>query len=242
MRLFPAVLTAALAFSAASLALAIEPDQAIRETLRQVQPDLAIESIAESPMNGLYQVQLDGGRQLYASADGQFLIQGYLFQFKDGQASNLTEKAQSEALARTIDAIPEKEMVIFAPKLPKTHITVFTDTDCGYCQKLHSEVAELNRRGVEVRYLAFPRQGLGSPGAKALASVWCAKDRQAAMNKAKARESIPELQCDNPIAKQYELGQMAGVQGTPAIILANGQMIPGYQPAPQLAELALSAR
>ncbi|MCI0918310.1 DsbC family protein [Pseudomonas stutzeri] len=224
-----------------TVALAADADKAIRDSLQSIQPDMPIEAIAESPMNGVYQVQLKGGRQLYASADGQFVIQGYMFQFKDGQAVNLTEQAQSRSVAKLIDAVPTSDMVVFAPEKPKTHITVFTDTDCGYCQKLHSEVPELNRLGIEVRYMAFPRQGMGSHGANTLASVWCSKDRQAAMNKAKAREDVPVVQCDNPVAAQYAMGQQIGVQGTPAIILADGQVIPGYQPAPQLAELALKA-
>ena len=227
---------------ASTVVLAADADKAIRESLQSIQPGMPIEAIAESPMDGVYQVQLKGGRQLYASADGQFVIQGYMFQFKDGQAVNLTEQAQSHSVAKMIEAIPTSEMVVFSPEKPKTHITVFTDTDCGYCQKLHSEVPELNRLGVEVRYMAFPRQGMGSHGANTLASVWCAKDRQAAMNKAKLREEIPVASCDNPVAKQYELGQLIGVQGTPAIILADGQVIPGYQPAPQLVELALKAQ
>lgn len=227
---------------ASSVALAADAEQAIRESLNAIQPGMPIEAIAESPMDGVYQVQLKGGRQLYASADGQFLIQGYMFQFKDGQATNLTEQAQSRSVAKAIDAVPVNKMVVFAPDKPKTHITVFTDTDCGYCQKLHSEVPELNRLGVEVRYLAFPRQGMGSQGAKTLTSVWCAKDPQAAMDLAKARKNVPEASCDSPVAEQYELGQLIGVQGTPAIVLADGQVIPGYQPAPQLAELALSAQ
>ncbi len=225
-----------------SVAVAADADKAIREALQSIQPNMPIEAIAESPMPGVYQVQVKGGRQLYASADGQFVIQGYLFQFKDGQAINLTEQAQSRSVAQTIAAVPVGEMVVFAPEKPKTHITVFTDTECVYCQKLHSEVPELNRLGVEVRYMAFPRQGMASHGASTLTSVWCAKDQQAAMNKAKAREEVPVATCDSPIAEQYELGQMIGVQGTPAIILADGQIIPGYQPAPQLAELALQAK
>ncbi|WP_017937378.1 DsbC family protein [Zestomonas thermotolerans] len=236
------ILAAAALGLAGSAVLAADPDQAIRSTLKALQPDLPIEAIAESPLTGIYQVQLKGGRQLYASADGQFLLQGYLYQVKDGQAINLTEQAESQGIAREIEAIPASEMVVFAPKNPKAHITVFTDTDCGYCQKLHSEVPELNRRGIEVRYVAFPRQGIGSHGYNTLVSVWCAKDRQAAMNRAKAREEVPPATCDNPVSKQYELGQMIGVQGTPAIVLANGQMIPGYQPAPQLAKLALEAK
>jgi thiol:disulfide interchange protein DsbC len=235
-------------FAAATLglscafAVADDADQAIRKTLQAVQPDLPIEAIAESPMPGVYQVQLAGGRQLYASADGQFLLQGYLFQFKDGQAVNLTEQAESQGVAKTINAIPASEMVIFSGKQPKTHITVFTDSDCGYCQKLHSEVPELNRLGVEVRYLAFPRQGLNAPAAKVLMNVWCSADKQKAMDLAKTRKPVPDAECANPVAKQYALGQMIGVTGTPAIVLANGKIIPGYQPAPQLAKIALESK
>src|SRR5690606_30108225 len=120
---------------ASSLSVAADPDKAIREALNAIQPGMPIEAVAESPMKGVYQVQLKGGRQLYASADGQFLIQGYMYQFKDGQATNLTEQAQSQSVAKAIDAIPTNKMVVFSPEKPKTHITVFTDTDCGYCQK-----------------------------------------------------------------------------------------------------------
>nr|WP_298140107.1 DsbC family protein [uncultured Pseudomonas sp.] len=227
--------------SGACLAGDADADQAIRKTLKTIQPDLPIEAIAESPMQGVYQVQLAGGRVLYASANGEFVMQGYLYQFKDGKMANLTEKSESVAVAKAINSVPLSEMVIFPSKTPKTHITVFTDTDCGYCQKLHSEVAELNRLGVEVRYMAFPRQGMGSPAAKELASVWCAKDRNDAMNRAKARQTIEVAECDNPVAKQYALGQSIGVSGTPAIVLANGKLVPGYQPAPQLAKLALES-
>jgi thiol:disulfide interchange protein DsbC len=222
--------------------VAADADQAIRNTLKAIDPDLPIEAIAESPMPGVYQVELAGGRQLYTSADGQFLLQGYLFQIKDGKPVNLTEAAESRGVAKLMEAIPASEMVVFAPKQPKTHITVFTDTDCGYCQKLHSEVPELNRLGVEVRYLAFPRQGLDSAAAKELANVWCAKDQKDAMNRAKSRQSVADAQCDSPVAKQYALGQMIGVSGTPAIVLANGKIIPGYQPAPQLAKIALESK
>jgi thiol:disulfide interchange protein DsbC len=227
---------------AGCLAHAATPDDAIRGTLKSMQLDVPIEAIQESPMPGLYQVQLEGGRILYASPDGQFVLQGYLFQVKDGKGVNLTQKEEARGVASLINALPAKDLVIFAPAKPKTHITVFTDTDCGYCQKLHSEVPELNRLGVEVRYAAFPRQGPGSHGYNTLVSVWCAADRKQAMNLAKARKDIPTAQCENPVLKQFELGQRIGVNGTPAIVLANGQLIPGYQPAPELAKLALQAK
>lgn len=236
-------LFAALALAvAAPLAQAADAEQAIRKTLNTLQPDLKVESVSASPLKGLHQVQLEGGRVLYMSEDGQYLMQGYLYQMRDGQMVNLTEQAESVAVARQLNALPRNEMVIFAPKNPKTHITVFTDTDCGYCQLLHKEVAELNRQGVEVRYLAYPRAGVGSPTYETLVSVWCAKNPQEAMNQAKARKKVAAATCENPVAKQYELGQRIGVQGTPAIFLANGQLIPGYQPADKLAPTALQAR
>ena len=236
-------LFAALALAvAAPLAQAADAEQAIRKTLSTLQPDLKVETVANSPLPGLYQVQLEGGRVLYMSEDGQYLMQGYLYQMRDGQMVNLTEQAENVAVARQLNALPRNEMVIFAPKSPKTHITVFTDTDCGYCQLLHKEVAELNRQGVEVRYVAYPRAGVGSPTYNDLVSVWCAKNPQEAMNQAKARKNIAAATCENPVAEQFKLGQAIGVQGTPAIFLANGQLIPGYQPADKLAPTALQAR
>lgn len=194
------------------------PDQAIRKTLDSLELQLPVESISPSPLNGLYEVKLKGGRVLYASADGQFVVQGYLFQVQNGKPVNLTEKTERLAISKTINAIPASEMVIYpAVGETKSHITVFTDTTCPYCHKLHQEVAQLNKMGVEVRYLAFPRQGLGSPGDEQLQAVWCSKDRKGAMDRMVDGKDIKAAKCDNPVSKQYELGQSIGVNGTPAV-------------------------
>lgn len=228
---------------ASTFVLAAEPDQTIRKTLQSLQPDLPIESIGASPIQGLYEVHLKGGRVLYASTDGQFVVQGNIYQVKNGAATNLTEVAEASGVAKTINAIPPSEMVVFPAQGPaKAHITVFTDTTCPYCQKLHAEVPELQKRGIEVRYLAFPRQGPKSAGDQQLQAVWCSKDRQAAMTDMFHGKEIKAAACTNPVDKQFELGQMVGVQGTPAIILESGQMLPGYQPAGELAKLVLDAK
>ncbi|MGE8409143.1 MAG: thioredoxin fold domain-containing protein, partial [Pseudomonas sp.] len=133
------------------------------------------------------------------------------------------------------------EMVVYPANGPaKSHITVFTDTTCPYCHKLHAEVPELNRLGIEVRYVAFPRQGLGSAGDEQLQAVWCSKDRQGALDKMIDGKEIKSAKCENPVSKQFSMGQSIGVNGTPAIVLEDGQVIPGYQPAPQVAKLALA--
>ena len=124
----------------------------------------------------------------------------------------------------------------------KSHITVFTDTTCPYCHKLHAEIPELNKMGIEVRYVAFPRQGLGSPGDQQLQAVWCSTDKKSAMDKMTEGKTVNAPKCANPVAKQFALGQSIGVNGTPAIVLADGQVIPGYQPAAQVGKLALSVK
>jgi thiol:disulfide interchange protein DsbC len=240
MRVTHIVAAAALAlFSVA--ASADTPEQAIRNTLQTLKLDVPVESVAASPLNGLYEVKLKGGRVLYASPDGQFVMQGYLYQLKDGQPVNLTEKTERASIAKTINAIPQAETVVFpAVGETKSHITVFTDTTCPYCQKLHAEVPELNKMGVEVRYVAFPRQGLDSPGDQQLQAVWCSKDRKGSLEKLMSNKDVEAPQCANPVSKQFALGQSIGVNGTPAIVLADGQVIPGYQPAAQVAKLALA--
>ena len=218
-------------------------EQAIRKSLEGLQLEVPVESISASPLAGLYEVKLQGSRVLYASADGQFVVQGYLFQLKDGKPVNLTEKTERLGISKLINGIPVAETVVYpAIGETKSHITVFTDTTCPYCHKLHAEIPELNRQGIEVRYVAFPRQGLGSAGDEQLQAVWCSKDKKGAMDKMVDGKEIKAAKCANPVSKQFALGQSIGVNGTPAIVLADGQVIPGYQPAPQLAKLILSAK
>ncbi|MBV6750252.1 DsbC family protein [Pseudomonas chlororaphis] len=243
MRLTQIFAAAALAL-VSSLALADDTaEQAIRKSLESLQLETPVDSISPSPLAGLYEVKLKGSRVLYASADGQFVMQGYLFQLKDGKPVNLTEKTERLGVSKLINGIPVAETVVYpAIGETKSHITVFTDTTCPYCHKLHAEVPALNKMGIEVRYVAFPRQGLGSPGDEQLQAVWCSADKKAAMDKMVEGDDIKAAKCANPVSKQFALGQSIGVNGTPAIVLADGQVIPGYQPAAQVAKLALSAK
>jgi len=125
-------------------------------------------------------------------------------------------------------------MIVFGPDAPKRYITVFTDIDCSYCRKLHNEVAELNEAGIQVRYLAFPRAGIGSKSHKKYESVWCNDDQQTALTSAKSGASVPSANCTNPVAETYKLGQEVGVRGTPTIIFDDGTVAPGYVPAKDL--------
>lgn len=237
LRTVAAMITGALA----SVALAGEPaDKAVEETLRKAlsNPAMGLEvgTVETSAIPGLYEVQYSSGPVVYSSADGSHIVLGDLYQVTDKGFTNLTQKRRDGDRVVELAKVDEKDMIIFAPEgEPRATVTVFTDTSCPYCMKLHKEVPELNKRGVEVRYLAYPRQGMASAAARQLATAWCAENKQEVLTKLNNRESVPENVCPgNPVANQYQLGQQLGVQGTPALILEDGTLIPGYQSAADL--------
>jgi thiol:disulfide interchange protein DsbC len=190
-----------------------------------------VTEIKPSPLPGLYQVTAPP-MVFYMSKDARYVINGDIVDLKD--RVNLSSQARAAAKKAALDQISEKDMIIYKPKKVKHVVTVFTDIDCAYCRKLHSEIAEYNKLGIEIRYLAFPRAGLGSESYKKAVSVWCAKDRKKAITEAKLGKNIPQKTCDNPVAKEYQLGEELGVNGTPALIFEDGQLFPGYAPPDRL--------
>jgi thiol:disulfide interchange protein DsbC len=208
----------------------------IRAALEVGDRALKVESVTTSEIPGLYTVQFARGPLVFATRDGSYFIVGDLFSTGPAGYVNLTEKRRDDQRKAQLAGIGADDMIVFAATGERrATVTVFTDVTCFYCQKLHKEVPELNKRGVEVRYLAYPRAGVGSAGFRQLASAWCAANPQDALTRLKNKEKVPENVCaDNPIAAQYALGQEMGVRGTPAIITENGEMIPGYQSADDL--------
>jgi thiol:disulfide interchange protein DsbC len=206
----------------------------VREAMGQAVQGITPDSIKPAPMPGFYEVGY-GMQFFYVSADGRYAIGGDLVDLKE--KTNLTEKRRSDARIALLDLIGKDAIVYPAKDKPKHVITVFTDLDCGYCRKLHAGMREMNDLGIEVRYLAFPRAGAGSPSFKKAVSVWCAKDRNKAMDLAKGGAEPEPAKCENTVAQQYALGGSMGVQGTPAILLEDGRILPGYMPPQRLAQV-----
>ncbi|ALM53848.1 DsbC family protein [Halomonas huangheensis] len=200
---------------------------------------MPVQQVLETPMQGIYEVHLDTGETFYTNAEGKYFVIGDMFENSADGLVNLSEQNRSAQRAERIAAIPADEQIVYrGTDEPKAVITVFTDTTCGYCRKLHEEVPELNEMGIQVNYLAFPRGGMSSEGARRLEQVWCAANRTEALTDAK-HDELPEsaASCDNPVAEQYQLGRALGVQGTPAIVLPDGTMVPGYVTADRLAAM-----
>lgn len=191
--------------------------------------------VNDTPIGDIKEVMVDAGRGseiLYLSADGKYIINGSLFDI-EGRV-DLTEQKKSGIRKDLIAGISAAERINFYPEEMKYHVTVFTDIDCGYCRKLHAEMAQYNELGIGVSYLFFPRAGLQSGSFDKAVNVWCANDQQEAMTLAKAGEPVQPQKCDNPIARHYQAGLTAGVSGTPALVLDDGTLMPGYLPPAQL--------
>jgi thiol:disulfide interchange protein DsbC len=209
----------------------------IQDNMSKTLPGLQVLSVEESEIEGVYRIVASSGEVLFSNGDATYFLSGQLFSAKGGNVVNLTEQRKGAERAEKLAAIkPEDKITYPAVGVQKAAVTVFTDIDCGYCRKLHREVPRMNELGIQVSYVAYPRAGLGSESYKKIVSAWCSEDRLKAMTDAKAGKSIPELRCDNPVAEQFALGGALGVTGTPAIMLSDGTLVPGYVPADKLAK------
>ena len=243
-----AVTTIIFSWCALAVPAAAQDEDAFSEARQRLEAGLSamvgspisIDRVEETPSNDLIEVAITDGPVLYATRDGRFLLlNGDLLAVSETSVSNWTEQRRTKERVELISAVDIDDMIVFSPAEPaKGYINVFTDITCGYCRKLHLEMDDLNRRGVEVRYLAFPRGGLESDGARKLATAWCSRNRESTLTSLKAGVEMPINDCaGNPIAEHYALGNRLGVRGTPAIVTSDGQLIPGYRPAADIAAL-----
>ncbi len=241
----------ALSFAGLSFAAEVKPApaptpnllkrQSVEETisakLSQALPQYKVTSVRPSPIAGLYIAQV-AGSDILVTPDGTKFIQGKIF---DIQPTGIVEwedpvvVAERKKLLATVSAT---DSIVFKPaQSTKAVVYVFTDVDCGYCRKLNSEMADYNKLGIEIRYLAYPRAGIPSGSADKLITAWCSKDRAKAITQLKEEQTLPTLTCDNPVAAQFDLGGKIGVNGTPALWLPSGELKPGYLPPDQLAKV-----
>lgn len=203
------------------------------DNLQKMMPGVEIGSPQETPVDGVYLVRI-GGRYAYITADGNYALIGNLIDLNNG--INLTEKVQARDNVPLIKSFPVKNMIVFpAIGNEKTFITVFSDTSCPYCRKLHKEVPVLQQAGITVRYVPYPRGLKGGSGYKEMKSVWCSDDRVNAMNIAnrviKGKIVIKDCAVDEVLTAGYALGNRLGVRGTPTIFLSDGRKLGGYVPA-----------
>lgn len=217
------------------------PDAAkLRAKLAERLPDVALDSVHPAAIPGLFEIRR-GSLFGYVSADGKYLISGDLVNLETGE--ELTENSRKASRIESLAQLEGRTIDFFPKEKPQFVVTVFTDTDCGYCRKLHAEMADYNALGIGIRYAFYPRQGPGSESFKQAESIWCSMDRKAALTQAKLGAHLPEAPkgCENPVMADYNLGGELGLRGTPMLILPDGTVVNGYVPADRLAQQLVEA-
>jgi thiol:disulfide interchange protein DsbC len=215
----------------AVVAAAGTPEARARAAIQLVNPQVEIDQVGPAPLPGFQEV-IVGGQPVYVSNDGKYLMQGTLYDIQT--RTNLGEASMAQVRRKLMQSMPVSDRIVFAPANPKYTVTVFTDVECGYCRKLHSQIADYNRQGIAVQYVAFPRMGLGSEDFKKMVAVWCSADPKKALTDAKNDRAVPYRNCKNPVTMQYNLGQRMGLTGTPMILASDGTQLGGYIPPAQL--------
>lgn len=198
---------------------------------------VAVEKPVEMPVKGVYQTKF-GDRYGYLIEGGRYLFIGDMIDLET--AKNFTEIARRDIAVEKLAVFDDKDMIVYPAKgETKETITIFTDTSCPYCKRLHEEAEHLINAGVQVQYLPFPRGSKNGPGYKTLQKVWCEEDRGYAMHVAKGTE-VGDIDNDGSCAqasvvdKGFEVGNEIGVTGTPAIFTSSGEKIDGYVPYARL--------
>lgn len=211
------------------------PDARAIAAIASLNPQVKVDSVGAAPIPG-FREAIVGGQVVYISDDGR-----YLFLSGTGGAlydttmkRNLSEVSLAAMRKQLLATIPASERIVFAPANPKHTVTVFTDVECGFCRKMHGEIAQYNAQGIAVEYLAFPRMGIGSDDYKKMVSVWCSADRKRALTAAKNDGAVPATTCKTTVDMQYNIGQRVGLTGTPMILTEDGTQVGGYVPPAEL--------
>lgn len=222
---------------AAGPAVTPAAEKMVQQAIHGLSAKVQIDSIQPAPMPGFYQV-IASGQMVYISADGKYLLNGDLLDLD--QHANANDAAWARFRRDELAKVPASQRIVFAPPHPKYTISVFTDVNCGFCRALHEHVADFNKAGIAVEYLAWPREGVTTtagrptPTYAEMVSVWCAADPRAALTAAKEGHAPKPVSCGNPVKDEFDLGVKLGVSGTPTIFGPDGRMLGGYVTPEQL--------
>ena len=237
----PALAQNASAVPAASSAdpASASPDiVAIRSALEQRFPGAQINHVAKSNYLGLYEVMLDDNL-VYTDQSAAYLFVGSMYDTATKQ--NLTE-ARSRKLNRVaVDKLPYELAFKRVKGDGSRKLVIFSDADCPFCHRLETEIKGLDN--VTIYTFLFPIDQLHPNAAKKSKQIWCSADKAKAWDTFFASGKVPENNgdCGDPVAKTQALGQSLRINATPTLIFADGTMVPGALPLPQIEKEMASA-
>jgi thiol:disulfide interchange protein DsbC len=206
-------------------------ETAIRKNLAERLPSLPkIDEISKAPMPGLFEVRLNGTEIFYTDGDGNFLIQGNLIDTRAKR--NITEERIAKLTEIDFDSLPLKDAFTVVRGNGKRKVAVFEDPNCGYCKRFEKDLQTVNN--VTVYMFLYPI--LGPASTERSKNVWCAKDRAKAWTDWMVKETdVPAATCDTAaLARNVEFGKKHRITGTPTLIFADGNRVPGAIAAAQI--------
>ena len=212
-------------------------DLLISSKINAVLPEgMSVQSVKKSQIENLYIVDIGDLQPIYASKNGEFFFYGELYAVNGNMLQNTTKDEINLKRKSILDeALSEGDFITFKSENEKHRVIIFTDVDCGYCRKFHNEINDFNDLGITVNYVAFPRSGLASDSYNKIVTAWCSTDAKDTLTKMKQGIDVQLSMCqDHPVEKHFRLGQKIGINGTPAIIKSNGELLPGYLPPEEL--------
>lgn len=214
-----------------------EESEIVSKLKKIIPEELTIISFNKSELENFYEVELSDGTYFYLDREVQHIFLGDLFRIEDKQLVNLSYVREKEKIINLIENIDRGKLITFEPDEKKYEVFVFTDVDCGFCRKFHSQISNYLEKGIEINYLSFPREGLQSETANKLMTAWCSEDQKKVLTELKLGKSVPYKICDsNPIQDHYNLAKQFGISGTPTFITGNGFNIPGLIEVDELIE------
>jgi thiol:disulfide interchange protein DsbC len=223
-------LAATLMFAASAQA----NETVIRKALTEQFPGAQISSVTKTPYSGLFEVYLDG-QIVYIDAKGQYVFIGDMIDLKN--RTNLTQARLNKLQAVKWDTLPLNNALKTVKGKGERKLVVFSDVDCPYCRKFEEELAKVDN--ITVYTFLYPIEGLHPKAVQTSKQIWCAPDRNKAWDDYITRGAVPgnDGKCANPVEATIALGNTLKVSGTPTLIFANGQRVPGMVPAAQLERL-----
>lgn len=212
--------------------LHVQADEAaIRKTLGERYPGIVIQAVSPTPMAGVWEVWT-GGRLVYTDATAEYLLIGTLVETRG--KTNLSQQRLNELRAVKFDSLPLDKSFTVVKGNGERRLAVFTDPDCPFCRRLEQELAKLDNLTVHV--FLYPLADLHPAAPQIARNVWCAADRAQTWTGYMLEGKVPAAvdNCDAPLGAIAELATRLGVEGTPAILFANGRRVDGYIPAAEI--------
>jgi len=214
-------------------------EASIRKNLQERLPTFSkIDEVSKTPMNGLFEIRVNGSEIFYTDAEGNFLIQGILFDTKAKR--NLTEERVQKLSAIDFDALPVKDAFTVVRGNGKRKLAVFSDPNCGFCKRIERDLLKVDN--VTVHMFLYPL--LGADSIEKSRNIWCAKDKAKAWNDWMLRDQPPPAaSCDSTaVTRNVELGHKYKITGTPTLFFANGSRVPGAINAQQIEKFLADAK